>query len=263
MCLCFGRLALLGQFASLAFVSTLLCIALGAAKPAVASYQPQSVKVSQNMAYQCEYTVKELRLKPRFRPRRGQGRAGRPDNTLTVTALRKGGSLIVQSNRYVLTNMAKLAHTPILRVPRAISAEARTTLTSGRYASTRASRTFTTSRTNARRSTAESSRQDHYAKHGSRLNEGRPPRRQLRNANEYAAEAQRFMNRPPKGTLTRRRYNGDIVRYDPQSRRYGTMSETGEIRTYMKLGKKSPSNPRGYRPQDYKNDREYFYGNSN
>ncbi len=66
--------------------------------------------------------------------------------------------------------------------------------------------------------------------------------------------------RKPPGVLQRvRSSNGDIIRFDPATGAYGTVSRDGTIRTFFKPGPKSPTNPRGWYPPDkFSSPLDYF-----
>lgn len=67
---------------------------------------------------------------------------------------------------------------------------------------------------------------DHANRHGPRLG--------LTSQSAYEAGAKNFLDNPPKGTLTARRADGDIVRYNPKTDEYGVKTKDGLIRTYFK-----------------------------
>ncbi len=71
-------------------------------------------------------------------------------------------------------------------------------------------------------------------------------------------QARTFLHKPPAGTLTQIRPNGDVVRYHPASNTFGVMDATGTPRTFFKPAPRSPSNPTGYDPQKYSSPLDYF-----
>lgn len=66
----------------------------------------------------------------------------------------------------------------------------------------------------------------HYKDHGMEF--------RANNALDYVLKAHEFLHRPPRGTLTRVRQNGDIVRYDPNTNTIGVMTKEGAPRTFFK-----------------------------
>jgi pyocin large subunit-like protein len=54
------------------------------------------------------------------------------------------------------------------------------------------------------------------------------------NAVDYVNQAQRFLRNSPAGTLTKVRANGDVVRYNSKTDRFGVMDATGAPRTFFK-----------------------------
>ena len=70
-----------------------------------------------------------------------------------------------------------------------------------------------------------------------------------KNAVDYAKQAQQFLRNPPKGTLSRTRANGDIVRYHPKTNTFGVMDKTGAPRTMFKPDRKV---------HGYKSNLDYF-----
>jgi|ERR1019366_6687422 filamentous hemagglutinin len=55
-----------------------------------------------------------------------------------------------------------------------------------------------------------------------------------RNALDYVRQAQQFLLNPPAGTLTRRRANGDVLRYNPITNTFGVLGPKGVPRTLFK-----------------------------
>lgn len=56
----------------------------------------------------------------------------------------------------------------------------------------------------------------------------------VRDIKDYIEKANRFLNDPPSGTLTKKRANGDVLRYDPGSNTFGVMDKNGHPRTLFK-----------------------------
>lgn len=54
------------------------------------------------------------------------------------------------------------------------------------------------------------------------------------NAKQYVEGAKKFLNNPPKGTLTKTRPNGDTLRYNPNSNTFGILDKFGTPRTLFK-----------------------------
>ncbi len=67
----------------------------------------------------------------------------------------------------------------------------------------------------------------HWKKHGSEFPE-------FKNAKQYVEATKSFMNSPPKGSLTRTRSNGDVLRYHEKSNTFGIMTKDGTPRTMFK-----------------------------
>lgn len=67
----------------------------------------------------------------------------------------------------------------------------------------------------------------HWKKHGNEFPE-------LQNAKQYAEQAKDFLNNPPKGTLTKTRPNGDVLRYDPKTNTFGVQNADGAPKTMFR-----------------------------
>jgi filamentous hemagglutinin len=67
----------------------------------------------------------------------------------------------------------------------------------------------------------------HFKKHGNEFPE-------IQNSKQYVEEAKEFLNNPPKGTFTKIRSNGDILRYDPNSNTFGVQRADGAPKTMFK-----------------------------
>ena len=67
----------------------------------------------------------------------------------------------------------------------------------------------------------------HWKKHGSEFPE-------LKNAKQYVEATNSFMNSPPKGTLTKTRSNGDVLRCHEKSNTFGVMTKDGTPRIMFK-----------------------------
>ena len=67
----------------------------------------------------------------------------------------------------------------------------------------------------------------HWKKHGAEFPE-------FRNAKEYVEGAQRFVNQPPQGVLSRVRANGDTVLYDQATNTFGVRAADGAPRTMFR-----------------------------
>lgn len=67
----------------------------------------------------------------------------------------------------------------------------------------------------------------HFKKHGSEF----PG---IQNSKQYVEKAKDFLSNPPKGTLTKKRSNGDILRYDPKTNTFGVQRSDGAPRTMFK-----------------------------
>lgn len=85
---------------------------------------------------------------------------------------------------------------------------------------------------------------DHWKKHGAEFPE-------LHNSTEYMEYAYNFLNDPPRGTLTKFRRNGDIIRYHPDSNTFGVLSKEGLPKTLFRPDPKY---------HQHKTNLEYFYG---
>lgn len=57
-----------------------------------------------------------------------------------------------------------------------------------------------------------------------------------KNAQQYVEATKSFMNSLPKGTLTRTRSNGDVIRYHETSNTFGVMTKDGTPRIMFKPG---------------------------
>ena len=67
----------------------------------------------------------------------------------------------------------------------------------------------------------------HWKKHGKEFPE-------IQNAKQYAEKTKDFLNNPPKGTLTKTRPNGDILRYDPKSNTFGVKNADDAPKTMFR-----------------------------
>ena len=57
---------------------------------------------------------------------------------------------------------------------------------------------------------------------------------QFKNAKQYVEGAKDFLHNPPKGTFTKVRANGDILRYNPFTNTFGVMNADGIPKTLFK-----------------------------
>lgn len=262
-CLVFSRLALFGYVAVAIIVGS-----AGYENFAEQRYYTQSVR-AEAPADNHRHRVRPVRTvmvweEPqaevqyvRFRPPRG-GRfrswTGQLTRGVFAIGARATNAAVRGARGLMKTTPARAVSQVADKSLRGMRAKNMTRQTTGANATVKAKQTFTHNPKIRKRRTPVASRNDHFEKHGQRL-PGKPA-----NATEYARQAQRFMNNPPRGTLTRRREGGGIIRYNPKTGEYGTLTADGRIRTYMKLGKESPSNPNGYSPTRFRNNKEYFYG---
>ena len=60
---------------------------------------------------------------------------------------------------------------------------------------------------------------------------------QFKNAKQYVEGAKDFLHHPPKGTFTKVRNNGDILRYNPFTNTFGVMNSNGIPKTLFKPAK--------------------------
>lgn len=67
----------------------------------------------------------------------------------------------------------------------------------------------------------------HFKKHKSEFPE-------FQNAKQYAEGTKKFLNNPPKGTLTKTNSRGDTLRYDPNTNTFGVLSKDGAPRTMFR-----------------------------
>ncbi len=67
----------------------------------------------------------------------------------------------------------------------------------------------------------------HFKKHKSEFPE-------FQNAKQYVEGTKKFLNSPPKGTLTKTNSRGDTLRYDPNSNTFGVLSKDGAPRTMFR-----------------------------
>lgn len=67
----------------------------------------------------------------------------------------------------------------------------------------------------------------HYKKHKSEFPE-------FQNAKQYVEGTRKFLNSPPKGTLTKTRSNGDSLLYDPKTNTFGVKDANGAPRTMFR-----------------------------
>jgi len=74
---------------------------------------------------------------------------------------------------------------------------------------------------------AEENAEHHWRKHGSEFS-------QFHSAGQYENGAREFMAKPPPGTLTKHRPNGDTLFYNPQSNTFGVATRQGRPRTFFK-----------------------------
>ena len=105
--------------------------------------------------------------------------------------------------------------------------------------------------TATKRSSSVENAYSHYKAHGNEFGS--------QNALKYVKSAEEFMKRPPSGSLSKTRSNGDVLRYHPETNTFGVMDKDGSIRTMFKPAPRSAENPRGYDPNKYKTPLEYFY----
>ena len=68
---------------------------------------------------------------------------------------------------------------------------------------------------------------DHYKKHKNEFPE-------YKNSKEYVEGTKKFLNNPPKGTLTKINSKGDILRYNPKTNTFGVLSKDGVPRTMFR-----------------------------
>ena len=140
-----------------------------------------------------------------------------------------------------------------------IASKARTRLTTGKDVQKALNR-FTNNPTNPDRKTPKLSKHDHYKSHRAGL---KKVGLDYKSADAYAKGAQKFLNNPPKGTLTKVRLEGDnkgdVIRFNEKTGEYGVMTKNGLIKTYFAPSVRSKDNPRGFRPK-FKDAKEYFYG---
>ena len=266
VCLFFSRGALLSHVVVVAFAFSVGLGQMGQPSLAVQMSQPQQ-PVADNMVNpaavpafrptvfrpdEAQYQVVQarLRLPGGLRgPKRLSGQLRYRTQLVwwhSQTATRNAGFALMK------TAPMRVVRSGVDKALRGIRARQLTKQTTGKNAEVKARRTFTHNPTIVERSTPKLSKADHFRKHGKRL-PGKPA-----STEAYAQQAQRFMNKPPKGTLTGRRPDGDIVRYNPKTGVYGTITSNGRIKTYMKLAKRSAKNPDGYSPK-FANNKEYFY----
>lgn len=69
--------------------------------------------------------------------------------------------------------------------------------------------------------------QEHWTKHREEFPE-------YGSEQEYERAARDFAQRPPPGTLTKHRHNGDTLLYDPQSDTFAVEDRNGRPRTYFR-----------------------------
>ena len=74
---------------------------------------------------------------------------------------------------------------------------------------------------------AEENAFGHFKKHKSEFPE-------FQNAEQYIEGAKKFLNNPPKGTLTKTNSRGDTLRYDPNTNTFGVLSKDGAPRTMFR-----------------------------
>ena len=85
---------------------------------------------------------------------------------------------------------------------------------------------------------------EHWKKHQKEFPE-------LNNAKEYVESAKGFLNSNSKNILTKRRNNGEIIKYDPEKNLFGVTDKNGTPITFFKP---DPS------VHKYPSNLEYFYG---
>lgn len=68
---------------------------------------------------------------------------------------------------------------------------------------------------------------DHWKKHASEFPE-------FMNAKQYVEGARNFLHKSPKGTLTKTRPNGDVLKYHPETNTFGVMNSSGTPRTLFR-----------------------------
>ncbi|MEC9291418.1 MAG: hypothetical protein VX730_03355 [Pseudomonadota bacterium] len=230
------------------------------------AYSATLVPVSAQM-YQEAYTPSATTLQPteaRFRifgkPPKGTAKGARPlPKTKAVTSrLLVWGKKVLPSMKKGLRAFSRSGvvarPAKALRVARHDAKARRVTANTTGPNAVKAGDSWRANKGNPLRSTSEKSLNDHYAKHGKRVGD-------VSSADAYHNAAKRFLNSPPRGTLTRiREYNGDVVRYNPKTKLYGVISKHGEIQTFFKVGPRSTKNPYGYKAENYASPKEYFYG---
>ncbi len=85
----------------------------------------------------------------------------------------------------------------------------------------------------------------HYKKHGQEFPN-------IQNAKQYVNAAKKFLTRPPNGTLSHTRTNGDILRYNPSSNTFGVLRADGD--QGLCLNQKRDSNIGNNKLKGLKND---------
>ena len=68
---------------------------------------------------------------------------------------------------------------------------------------------------------------DHYKKHKDEFPE-------FTNAKQYVEGTKKFLNSPPKGTLSKIRSNGDTLLYNPNTNTFGVKDANGTPRTMFR-----------------------------
>jgi RHS repeat-associated protein len=81
---------------------------------------------------------------------------------------------------------------------------------------------------------------------------------ELKNAKQYVETAKAFIAKPPAGTLSRSRPNGEVVQYNPKSNTFSVNQADGTAKTMYSPAPRSPSNPRGYDPSEYSSPLDYY-----
>ena len=57
---------------------------------------------------------------------------------------------------------------------------------------------------------------------------------EFQNSKQYVEGAHKFLNNPPKGTLTKRRPNGDTLHYEPRTNTFGVKDANGVPKTMFR-----------------------------
>jgi RHS repeat-associated protein len=91
----------------------------------------------------------------------------------------------------------------------------------------------------------------HWNKHGMDFPD-------LQNAKQYVEAAKNFISKPPAGTLSRTRVDGDVVQFNEKLNTFAISKADGTPVTMYSPAPRSSTNPNGYKTSKYSSALDYF-----